>query len=67
MDEPSTKPKPCPKCGALPLIVKTMFSVLPYVICPVCGVETKACDDQEQAIALWNAEQYESSGRNCAR
>lgn len=64
MDEPAIGPKPCPKCGALPRILETIFTFTPFVICPTCGLETKACKDPEQAVALWNAEQYESPGRD---
>jgi len=59
-DEPEDKPKSCPKCGQTPSIIRTMFGA-PYVICLHCRMETKACTNLEQAIFLWNSENFETT------
>lgn len=50
--------KACPRCGKQPRMLTT-FSSSHYLKCPAGHVETKACPATAEAIALWNAEQFE--------
>lgn len=53
----ATQPKACGTCGRTPPIIASMFTGQFYVAC--CDLQTKACPTHDEAISLWNAQQYE--------
>lgn len=65
--------KPCPCCGSGPArgpgqYTSASFSGVeimdptnqPYVWCGTCGLRTRACDSQAEAIETWNTRPLES-------
>lgn len=52
------EPKLCPKCGAVPTILPGLLGGF-YVRCNRHG-ETRVVPTREDAIRLWNRDEYES-------
>lgn len=61
----TVEPRPCPQCGKQPHIVRSIVD-MPYVTC-FGHLETKACATAAEAVALWNAQQYEKPAKPMQR
>lgn len=59
------EPRPCPQCRKQPHIIRSIVG-MPYVTC-FGHLETKACPTAAEAVALWNAQQYEKPARPMRR